>query len=75
MQFKIMSAILHEEERLDLNLQDHGGNDNLGTNNESLDLKQGPGFCLICGLNAATLRRLVFVVELLLCSIHPAPYI
>jgi hypothetical protein len=74
-QFKIISAILREEERLDLNLQERGGNESLETKNVSLDLVQGPRFCLKYGFNAATFRILVFVVELMLCLVHPAPYI
>ncbi len=72
-QFKFMSAILLEEERLDLNLQ--GGNESLEAQNESLNLIQGPKYYLNYGFNAATLRILVLIVELLLCLIHPAPYI
>ncbi len=74
-QFKFISAILREEERLDLNLQERGGNESLEAKNESLNLTPGPRYCLNLGFNAATLRILVFFVELLLCLIHPAPYI
>jgi hypothetical protein len=68
-----MSAILREEERLDLNLQ--GGNEILETHNESPNLIQGPKYYLNYGFNAATFRIIFFIVELLLCLIHPAPYV
>ena len=68
-QFNVMSSILREEERLDHNLMDPGGNDNQQPQLEGLSLR------LMFGLNSTGFRVIVFVIELLLCLVHPAPFV
>ena len=66
-QFKIKTAIIREEERLDLNMIERGASDA-----SPLD---GTGPQLIFGFDMSSFRQCSFVVELLLCAVHPAPYV
>ena len=71
-QFRLMSAIFREEEWLDLNLEEQGGSDSPHPNKDALNLTPRPKFAL--GWNAATFRLLKFILELLLCLVHPPPF-